>query len=192
MQDAHFSERRGDQLLRLAAEGLTDKEIAAALGISPETVRTYWGRLRARSSARNRSEVIAKWLRNDSLAALKDLANCRQILDNLKIFLWSASPSGEILFCNAWFEQYSGVSLSSFLKDGCRPILHPSEREASSNRWANAQRRAERYGAVVHFKRTDGIYCAHQLVMSPVGESTNQSRPSGWIGMAEQLVNQDR
>lgn len=46
-------------VLRLAAGGLTDKEIAQRAGIGIATVRTYWERLREKLQAVNRAHAIA-------------------------------------------------------------------------------------------------------------------------------------
>lgn len=44
----------------MAAQGMTDKEIAAELSISQETVSTYWRRVLLRYGAVSRTEVVAK------------------------------------------------------------------------------------------------------------------------------------
>jgi DNA-binding NarL/FixJ family response regulator len=51
---------RERQLLRMVAEGLTDKEIAAKLFISSRTVQNQLGRIREKTGARRRSE-LASW-----------------------------------------------------------------------------------------------------------------------------------
>lgn len=52
---------RESQVLSLAAKGYTDKQIAAELGISQETVGTYWRRILLRFGAASRTEVVAKY-----------------------------------------------------------------------------------------------------------------------------------
>lgn len=52
--------KREAQVLSLAAEGLTDKQIGQTLGISRDTVATYWRRLFAKLEASSRTEAIAK------------------------------------------------------------------------------------------------------------------------------------
>ena len=51
-----FSRREG-QVLRLACQGLVDKEIAAELGITRPTVRTYVSRLMVKTGATNRTQL---------------------------------------------------------------------------------------------------------------------------------------
>ncbi len=63
--------KRERQVLECAAEGMTDKEIAAVLGISTETVNTYWRRIRQRFGAVNRAEVVALVTREKTADTLK-------------------------------------------------------------------------------------------------------------------------
>lgn len=50
---------RGEELLELAAQGLSDKEIADRLCISVRTVEGHWRRLRERTGIPNRAGLIA-------------------------------------------------------------------------------------------------------------------------------------
>lgn len=56
---------REDQILQLAAEGLTDRQMAAQLGISAETIASYWRRIFARFDAMSRTEVVARTLQKE-------------------------------------------------------------------------------------------------------------------------------
>ena len=60
--------KREEQVLVLASGGLTDKEIAVRLGISPDTVGTYWRRILAKYRASSRTEVVAKYADDRSKA----------------------------------------------------------------------------------------------------------------------------
>lgn len=51
---------REAEMLVLAAQGFTDKQIARHLGISEDTVDTYWRRIRQRYNASSRTEAVAK------------------------------------------------------------------------------------------------------------------------------------
>lgn len=50
---------RESQVMILASEGYTDKQISTELGISTDTVSTYWRRILSRYRASSRTEVIA-------------------------------------------------------------------------------------------------------------------------------------
>jgi DNA-binding CsgD family transcriptional regulator len=54
---------RQEDVLRLIADGYSDKEIAARLGLRQRTVRTHLERLFARHGVHNRAGVLALWLR---------------------------------------------------------------------------------------------------------------------------------
>ena len=54
--DFGFS-RREAEVLRLAAAGLTDKEIAARFGVSITTVRSFWDRIRRKTGALSRTHA---------------------------------------------------------------------------------------------------------------------------------------
>jgi PAS domain S-box-containing protein len=51
---------REAEILALAAKGFTDKQISAELGISRDTVGTYWRRILLRFGASSRTEVVAR------------------------------------------------------------------------------------------------------------------------------------
>jgi len=53
---------RQHEIMRLVAAGLSDKEIAARLQVSPYTVRTHLQRLYAQHGLRNRAEAAATWM----------------------------------------------------------------------------------------------------------------------------------
>jgi PAS domain S-box-containing protein len=74
---------RENEVLNLAAEGATDKEIARLLSISTATVGTYWARMRAKLGLGGRTAIVAKVLRTqlaeESLAAKHETDPDRQV-----------------------------------------------------------------------------------------------------------------
>lgn len=54
--------KREEQVLLLASQGCTDKEIALTLGISTATAKTHWNRIRLKSSVSTRTEAVAVYL----------------------------------------------------------------------------------------------------------------------------------
>ncbi|HEV2415024.1 MAG TPA: helix-turn-helix transcriptional regulator [Candidatus Dormibacteraeota bacterium] len=52
---------RQREIMQLVATGMSDKEIAARLQVSPHTVRTHLQRLYAQHGLRNRAEAAANW-----------------------------------------------------------------------------------------------------------------------------------
>jgi DNA-binding NarL/FixJ family response regulator len=51
--------RRQRQILELVAQGSTNREIARALGLAENTVKTYWQQALAELGARNRVEAVS-------------------------------------------------------------------------------------------------------------------------------------
>src|SRR5690349_13076287 len=60
-----LSEREAE-VLRLASEGHIDDSIAVKMGISVSTVRGYWLRIRSKLGAGSRSELVARYVREQS------------------------------------------------------------------------------------------------------------------------------
>lgn len=78
---------REQQLIELAAEGMTDTAIAHRLGISEPTVKSYWGRVRMKLGPRNRTELVARALREESEQAVAEL---NSEIERLKSTLFEA------------------------------------------------------------------------------------------------------
>ncbi|MCW5942811.1 MAG: PAS domain-containing protein [Fimbriimonadaceae bacterium] len=71
---------REQQVLFYAAQGMTDKEIAHRLGISRETVLTYWRRIRLRHGSASRTEVVAKSLQIKASEKINEVEDHNQRL----------------------------------------------------------------------------------------------------------------
>jgi hypothetical protein len=88
---AQEGKSRQDQILLLAAEGMTDKEIAARLSLSPETVGTYWRRILSKYSAASRTEVVAKVVRlqaEATVSEINEINEClKEVADHLLVVL---------------------------------------------------------------------------------------------------------
>ena len=63
VDDGHltFSEREKD-IMALACQGMTDKEIASTLRLSISTVHEHWERMRGQSGAKSRLHLYHLWL----------------------------------------------------------------------------------------------------------------------------------
>jgi len=63
---------REDQIVGLLLRGMTNKEIAAQLGLSEKTVKHYMGLLMQKLEARNRLELALAWRNIDPAASMPD------------------------------------------------------------------------------------------------------------------------
>lgn len=57
---------RETEILVLLSEGITNKDIASRLGISPETVRTHLGHIYQKLHVQSRTEAVTKYLKTGS------------------------------------------------------------------------------------------------------------------------------
>lgn len=112
MRDANhvppLSEREREVLF-LAADGLTDKEIAQRLGIGAKTVRTYWDRIRGKLGASSRTQALSMALRAafDELAASE--ARLRSLLEEMPTLLLATDSDGRVAFHNRAVEDVLGL-----------------------------------------------------------------------------------
>jgi len=58
----HVTPRQAE-ILRLIASGLSDKQIASQLGLSPRTIQSHLDRLFLQHGLHKRAAVVAAWLR---------------------------------------------------------------------------------------------------------------------------------
>lgn len=64
---------REKTIAELAAQGLTDREIAVELKLSVHTVNTYWARMRERFKTKSKTAVVAQFIRQEANRQIADL-----------------------------------------------------------------------------------------------------------------------
>jgi DNA-binding NarL/FixJ family response regulator len=74
--DKQLSSRELD-IVKLAATGMCDKEIASHLGVTLATVRTYWERLRVKTGSRSRTHAVCLALFGDRMPPSIDISNAQ-------------------------------------------------------------------------------------------------------------------
>lgn len=102
---------RERQIAQLAAEGLTDKEIALKLHVSVTTIRTYWMRMRRKLEANNRAHAIVRALDQHS-DPVEDLRV--RLLQDHPLGVVALSQDGHLLAANDAFLQILGHDRDSF------------------------------------------------------------------------------
>ncbi len=173
--------KRLKEIVDLAAEGKTDKEIAHVTGLAEGTLRTYWDRLRHRYEARSRTEVIAK-----ALVRPGDDFKTR-LLYKLPLFVWTANRSGYVDFCNEWFVKWGGLTAEEAVGKGCRALMPEDELAESEARWNRAQETGKAYEALVHFRcGPDRQLRPHKICLFPILGEDGQIEK--WIGYGRELA----
>lgn len=110
---AKLSERERTVLL-LAADGLTDKEIASNLGLSLKTVHTYWDRMRQKFDASTRTQVFAKFLRIE-IAPGDKTGDFERLFATWEEGVWLVGSDGETIYANRRISETFGYDESEFL-----------------------------------------------------------------------------
>lgn len=106
---------REREVLFLAGDGLTDKEIALRLDIGQKTVRTYWDRMRAKLGAASRTEVLAKAVQTAFDAVAASEQRLRMFVDNMPVMFNAYDQDQNVIVVNQECERVSGYSVEQFL-----------------------------------------------------------------------------
>jgi PAS domain S-box-containing protein len=97
LEGRHLSDRERTVLL-LAADGLTDKEIAKHLILSQRTIGTYWERMRDKLGHYSRTQLVARFVRYDNEVNGRD--GYRSLFASWEEGVWIVSPTGKTLYAN--------------------------------------------------------------------------------------------
>jgi DNA-binding CsgD family transcriptional regulator len=142
--------QREEEILRLASQGLTDKEIASNLGVQISTVRTYWDRLKTKLSAANRTEAVARSLRHS-----QDGRISWDLLAAMPHSLVVTDPVGNIVFANDRAKSYFGIENSANLS--WAELVCEDDLDALG---------CKESIALVRCRRKDGVYRRHVVTQS--------------------------
>lgn len=133
LEKHHGLSHRERQVIEFAAQGMTDSEIADALGIRPATVATYWQRVRLKYGSHLRAELILIVYREifeaqlsrlreeiESMSATRlDDQHCRMALDAAAEAVFIVDARGRIMHANRFAEQLFGYE-----PDGLSGLRH--------------------------------------------------------------------
>ncbi len=108
--DSGLSEREREVLL-LAADGLTDKEIALKLDIGIKTVRTYWDRMRVKYGAASRTQCLAMALRGAFEAVAESEERLRIFVHNMPVMFSAYDERMNVIKSNLECARVTGFDL---------------------------------------------------------------------------------
>ncbi|MBC8064787.1 MAG: PAS domain S-box protein, partial [Chlorobia bacterium] len=106
---------REKEVLFLAGEGLTDKEIALRLDIGQKTVRTYWDRMRAKLGAASRTEVLAKALHAAMDAVGESEQRLRKFVESMPVMFNAFDEELNLILVNQECERVTGYTPDELL-----------------------------------------------------------------------------
>lgn len=121
--DTHLEEappplsEREREVLFLAAEGLTDKEIALRLRIGPKTVRTYWDRMRQKLGAASRTQALGIALRTAHEELARAEERLRIFVENMPHIFIAFDEEMRILAYNQEAQRVYGYSHEEVMRN---------------------------------------------------------------------------
>ena len=126
------------KVLALTTAGLSDKEVAAKLGIRLDTVRTYWDRIRHKYNGAGRSEIVAAGARHELEAVLAKIevevetlraseSHFKALADSMPQFVWAKRADGEYYYYNRRILEFCGQTLESALGTNLVDHIHPDD-----------------------------------------------------------------
>lgn len=164
MPDVEFQRsllsERENEILDLAADGLTDVQIALRLTIRPSTVNSYWVRIRSKLGHRSRTELVAMSLRKeakDEQAKLilraqeferlaferEELSEAEQYASLLRTGLQAlpdavalVAENGVIHFANDRFAKLFGYERDELCGLRATTLIGPHDRASARKLWA--------------------------------------------------------
>ncbi len=130
---------REREVLALAAEGLTDKEIAVRLGIGVKTIRTYWDRMRQKLGAASRTQVLAEAHRlvQEELASSEE--RLQLFVQSMPVLFFAMDKKLRLLSINQECANVSGYDLETLREEGKLLDLlfpKPAQRKKLLGAWA--------------------------------------------------------
>lgn len=108
----------------------------------------------------------------DHITARKKLEHSeqhfRQLADLVPSKISNSTPTGEVLFLNKLWSDFSGRSMEDLYSFGYRDILHPDDLKLHHERVKTHFEKAEPYSVEYRMKNKDGEWIWHLGVASPV------------------------
>lgn len=118
---------REKEVLFLAGEGLTDKEIALRLDIGQKTVRTYWDRMRAKLGAASRTEVLAKAVQSAFDAVAASEQRLRMFVENMPVLFNAYDEESNIILVNQECDRLTGYTPAQFYDGSALELAMPDD-----------------------------------------------------------------
>ncbi len=128
---------RESQVALLAADGLTDKEIAKRLDLQLATIRTYWDRIREKLGTRNRiqsiSKLLAQFYREKSRSEREYEHIMKLVVESVPDFaIFIMEPTGIIRTWNEGVKEVFGYDENEWIGRSAEIIFTEADRSAGA------------------------------------------------------------
>lgn len=190
-----------ERVIALSMEGLGDKEIAHALGLSFSTVRTYWKRIQTKIGGNTRAEVVASFARKGPELQLKveralnerlqeEIAYRRAAEEKFRavcacapIGIYVSNVDGDCFYVNPAWERITGLPAASTMGSDWEKIVHPDDLEALIEWWEIQKKSNVSSPTEFRFLSSRGVI----RVRTTFSRMEVDGRIVGYVGTIEQL-----
>jgi PAS domain S-box-containing protein len=104
------------------------------------------------------------------------------IIDTIPSMLWSTSPTGESTHLSQRFREYWGVSFEEIANRGWTQLIHPDDREDTTNAFFRAIETGNSFNTIQRLRRADGEYRWHHSMGEPLRDA--DCKIIQWYGLS--------
>ena len=170
IKDPFAHPRLSDQetcVLRFAADGMTDREIAHRMNVSEKTVDTYWTRIRQKLNARNRTHAVAIAFKAAYTDPRDPFYGCDEMLADAEEGVWITDLHGNTVYVNQKLASMFGYSCEEMARLTSWDLLDDEGRAEAKK--LNGQFPSGREDSFnFRFKRKDGDDLWVVMTISPI------------------------
>jgi PAS domain S-box-containing protein len=154
-------------VLRLAARGHTDKEIAQRMGVSEKTIDTYWSRIRNKLDARNRTHAVAIAFRRALHDQHDPLFGCDEMLKNSEEGVWIMDLHAETVYVNEKAAKMFGYKPEAMAQISGWDLMD-EEARATIRKISDGFPKGRQDSFKFRFKRSDGSDLWVLMTITPI------------------------
>lgn len=169
---ASLSDQEGS-VLRLAAEGLTDREIAKRMSVSEKTIDTYWSRIRQKLDARNRTHAVAIAFKDAYSDKQDPLYGCEDVVSNAEEGVWIIDLRGNTVYANEKLASMLGFSMDEMRKVNGWDLLDDEWRQ-EARKMVQEYPEGRRDSFKFKFRKKDGSDLWVLMTTAPIADQTGR------------------
>jgi two-component system sensor histidine kinase/response regulator len=87
-----------------------------------------------------------------------DRDHWRRLVERIPYWIWTATPAGDVDYCNPWGLEYTGLSADAVRAGALRGAIHPDDRSETRRAWGVATANGTEHVVEVRLRRHDGAY----------------------------------
>ena len=104
--------------------------------------------------------------------------------------VWFAGPNGQILYCNPYWYNYTGLSESETTGFGWTNAIHDDDRDRVINEWSNAVKEETEYETELRLRSGEGDY--NWFLVRSRASRDETGKINSWLGIAIDIEERKR